>query len=305
MRLGTTRATNALLERRGARTALVATAGFADALRIGYQDRPSLFDLRIDQPPELYETAVEVAERLRADGSVLRPARRTRRPRRRSPLCAPQGIESLAVCLLHAYRNPVHERHVGEIAAGLGFAHVSLSHRGQPAAQAHLPGRHHRSRRLPDPGAARLLPPARRADCPAAELRFMTSAGSLVALEDFSGKDAILSGPAGGVVGTARVTDRAGLAPRSRSTWAARAPMSAVGTATAFARRYEMEAGGGERRAPDAPANVHAGDRDRRRRGRVAFAGSTAENRRRAAFGRGGPGPGVLRARRSADASRT
>ena len=65
VRLGTTRATNALLERRGARTALVATAGFADALRIGYQDRPRLFDLRIDQPPELYETAVEVSERLR------------------------------------------------------------------------------------------------------------------------------------------------------------------------------------------------------------------------------------------------
>ncbi len=160
VRLGTTRATNALLERRGARTALVATAGFADALRIGYQDRPALFDLRIDQPPELYEMAVEIRERLAADGSVLLPLDE---PDARAALAdlRAQGIESLAVCLLHAYRNPAHEQRLGEIATRLR-ARLALAP-CQPLTEAHLPRRHDRPRRLPDAGLARILPDARRA----------------------------------------------------------------------------------------------------------------------------------------------
>ena len=241
VRLGTTRATNALLERRGARTALVATAGFADALRIGYQDRPHLFDFHISQPPELYEAAIELSERLAADGSVLQPLDESSARSRLASLRA-AGIESLAVCLLHAYRNPVHERRVGQLAAELGFAHVSLSHRVSPLPKliyrgdttvldAYLtPVLRDYCRRL----AARL---------PDADLRFMTSAGSLVTLENFSGKDAILSGPAGGVVGFSRVTDHARLAPAFAFDMGGTSTDVSRWDGRAFARRYEAEAG--------------------------------------------------------------
>ena len=248
VRLGTTRATNALLERRGARTALVATAGFADALRIGYQDRPHLFDLHIQQPPELYETAVELPERLAADGAILHPLDETAARTRLSALRA-AGIESLAVCLLHAYRNPLHEQRVGQIAAELGFPHVSLSHRVSPLPKLIYRG----DTTVLD---AYLTPVLRdycrrlAAQMPAADLRFMTSAGSLVTLENFQGKDAILSGPSGGVVGFSRVTDRAGLSPAFAFDMGGTSTDVSRWDGTAFARRYEMEAGhsGGVRR---------------------------------------------------------
>ena len=258
VRLGTTRATNALLERRGARTALVATAGFADALRIGYQDRPHLFDLYIPQPPELYEAAVEISERLAADGSVLQPIDESQARVQLAALRA-AGIESLAVCLLHAYRNPLHERRVGRIAAELGFAQVSLSHRVSP-----LPKLIYRGDTTV---LDAYLTPVLRDYCrrlaeqlPAADLRFMTSAGSLVTLENFSGKDAILSGPAGGVVGLARITDRAGLAPAFAFDMGGTSTDVSRWDGRTFARRYETEAGQSQHRPPDAPANEHARD---------------------------------------------
>jgi 5-oxoprolinase (ATP-hydrolysing) len=242
VRLGTTRATNALLERRGARVALVATAGFADALRIGYQDRPHLFDLRIDQPPELYELSVEISERLGPDGSILRPLDE---PAARSVLATLRaaGIESLAVCLLHAHRNPAHETRIGQIAAELGFRHVSLSSRISP-----LPKLVYRGDTTV---LDAYLTPVLRDYCrrlatqlPGVDLRFMTSAGSLVGLDAFSGKDAILSGPAGGVVGLARITDRAGLAPAFAFDMGGTSTDVSRWNGTAFARRYETEAGG-------------------------------------------------------------
>ncbi len=241
VRLGTTRATNALLERRGARTALITTAGFADALRIGYQDRPHLFDLHISQPPELYETAVEVSERLAADGTVLLPLNEAAARERLAALRA-AGIESLAVCLLHAYRQPVHEQRIGEIAAELGFAHVSLSHRVSP-----LPKLVYRGDTTV---LDAYLTPVLRGYCrrlaaqmPDADLRFMTSAGSLVTLENFSGKDAILSGPAGGVVGMARVATRAGQTPAFAFDMGGTSTDVSRWDGEAFTRRYETEAG--------------------------------------------------------------
>jgi 5-oxoprolinase (ATP-hydrolysing) len=243
VRLGTTRATNALLERRGARTALMATAGFGDALRIGYQDRPHLFELRIAQSPELYECVVEVSERLSADGQVIQQldelAARVALAKLRG-----EGIESLAVCLLHAYRNPLHEEQIGRIAAELGFQHVSLSSRISPLPKLVYRG----DTTLLD---AYLTPVLRdycrrlAAQLPGADLRFMTSAGSLVRLEDFSGKDAILSGPAGGVVGLARITDRGGLAPAFAFDMGGTSTDVSRWNGTALARRYETEAGGG------------------------------------------------------------
>ena len=242
VRLGTTRATNALLERCGARTALVTTVGFADGLRIGSQDRPHLFELRVEQPPELYESVVEVNERLAADGSVCRALDAAAA---RAALAAVRaaGIESLAVCLLHAYRNPVHEVAIGLLAAELGFSHVSLSHQVSP-----LPKFTYRGDTTV---LDAYLTPVLRGYCqrlaaqlPGAELRFMTSAGGLVELESFSGKDAILSGPAGGVVGTARLTERAGLAPAFAFDMGGTSTDVSRWDGVAFARRYETGAGG-------------------------------------------------------------
>ena len=242
VRLGTTRATNALLERRGARTALVTTAGFADGLRIGYQDRPHLFDLHIPQPPELYETAVEIPERLAADGSILQPLDQAAARAALADLRA-DGIESLAVCLLHSYRNPVHEQVVGDLAARLGFPHVSLSHQVSPLPKFIYRG----DTTLLD---AYLTPVLRdycrrlAAQLPAADLRFMTSAGSLVTLENFCGKDAILSGPAGGVVGNARLTDRAGMSPAFAFDMGGTSTDVSRWNGENFTRRYETEAAG-------------------------------------------------------------
>ena len=117
MRLATTRGTNALLERKGAATALFITRGFADLLRIGTQQRPDLFALEIVRPEPLYREAVEVAERLAADGSVLMPLDAGAPSARPRGACCDEGIEAAAVALLHAYRNPGHEQEVGRAPA--------------------------------------------------------------------------------------------------------------------------------------------------------------------------------------------
>jgi 5-oxoprolinase (ATP-hydrolysing) len=200
VRMGTTVATNALLERKGARVALVITRGFADALRIAYQDRPDIFARHIRLPDQLYETAVEVDERVGADGDVVRPldlsAARTQLAGLRG-----SGIEALAIVLMHGWKYPQHERQLGQLAEELGFAQVSLSHEVAPLIK--LVGRGDTT--LVD---AYLSPILRRyvaqvaAGLPeSAPLRFMQSNGGLVAAGAFRGKDAVLSGPAGGVVG--------------------------------------------------------------------------------------------------------
>jgi 5-oxoprolinase (ATP-hydrolysing) len=208
IRMGTTVATNALLERQGARTLLVTTAGFPDLLEIGDQARPELFALRIVKPEPLHADVVEAAERLSADGAVLSPLDE---PALAAALAQARadGFESVAVALLHADLNPAHEQAAGRLARAAGFAHVSLSHEVSP---------------LP-----RLVPRARTAVVDAyltpvlrayverlsaavegAPLWFMTSAGALVRAEAFRGRDAVLSGPAGGVVGVGEVAKAAG-----------------------------------------------------------------------------------------------
>ncbi|MFQ5495251.1 MAG: hydantoinase/oxoprolinase N-terminal domain-containing protein, partial [Phycisphaerae bacterium] len=128
VRLGTTRATNALLERRGARVALITTKGFADVLKIGCQDRPDLFRLDIRKRDELTETVVEIDERLAADGTVLRSPDK-RDVRRQLEELRDAGIQTLAVCLLHAHVNPGHEELIADLAGQIGFDHVSFSSR--------------------------------------------------------------------------------------------------------------------------------------------------------------------------------
>lgn len=208
VRLGTTRGTNALLERKGAKVALVTTAGFGDALRIGYQNRPKLFELAIRKPDDLYAESVEIAERVDCKGAILEPIDLAAA---QSALAAAQsrGVESLAICLLNAYVNGEHEDALAAVARELGFKSISVSSRLA------------RLQRLVDRGDttvvdAYLTPILRdyvsaiRDRMPDASIKLMTSAGSLVDAETFVGKDSVLSGPAGGVVGVARVAKAAG-----------------------------------------------------------------------------------------------
>jgi 5-oxoprolinase (ATP-hydrolysing) len=210
VRLGTTRGTNALLERQGAATALVTTAGFADVLRIAYQNRPRLFELEIRKPGELYQDVVEIDERLDAEGRPLRVPDPADVRRRLAPL-AQRGVRSLAICLLHAYRNGAHEELVAAVARELGFEQVSISSRLSPLPRIVSRG----DTTVVD---AYLTPILREyvasiaARMPQAALKLMTSAGSLVDAAQFVGKDSILSGPAGGVVGAAHVARVAGFA---------------------------------------------------------------------------------------------
>lgn len=234
VRLGTTRGTNALLTRRGATTAFVTTRGFADVLRIGYQNRPRLFDLRVVKPVPLFAEVVEIDERVAVDGMVLREPDEIA-IRRDLTALRERGVVSLAVCLLHAYRFGSHEELVGRIAAEVGFTHVSLSHRVAPLAKIVARG----DTTVVD---AYLNPVLRdyvgglRSSLGGGRLRIMTSAGGLVAAEQFVGKDSILSGPAGGVVGMARAAQAAGF------TRAIGFDMGGTSTDVArFDGRFEME----------------------------------------------------------------
>ena len=208
IKMGTTVATNALLERRGARTLFVATEGFADALVIGDQARPDLFALHVDRPAPLYGSVVEARERLAADGAVVR-ALDTDALMERLREAQADGFTSVAIAFLHADLNPVHELAAGALARAAGFAHVALSHEVSPLPR-YLP-------RAETTVAEAYLTPVLRAyvdqvarAVEGAPLYFMTSAGALVRAEAFRGRDAIVSGPAGGVVGVARTAQAAG-----------------------------------------------------------------------------------------------
>jgi 5-oxoprolinase (ATP-hydrolysing) len=208
IKLGTTRGTNALLERTGARTALITTFGFRDVLAIAYQNRPRLFALNIRKHLPLYESVTEISERLDARGRVLIPLNEEELTGKLSAL-RDDGIQSLAICLLHAHRNPVHERRVAAIARSIGFGHVSLS--SEVANLQKIVTRCDTT--VVD---AYLTPVIRdyiariRSAAPAAQIRMITSAGGLVDAGQFIGKDSILSGPAGGVVGVAHVAKLTG-----------------------------------------------------------------------------------------------
>jgi len=208
VRLGTTRGTNALLTRRGARTGFVTTRGLADVLRIGYQNRPKLFELAIKKPPPLFELTAEIDERIAADGSILLAPSAEQVRSELSRLKA-AGIESLAICLFNSYANPRHEDFVARIARDLDFAEISTSTQVSPLMKLVPRG----DTTVVD---AYLNPVLRTyverlaKSLPGSEVRLMTSAGGLAGSGQFTGKDSILSGPAGGVVGFSRVAEAAG-----------------------------------------------------------------------------------------------
>ena len=210
VKMGTTVATNALLERKGERTVLVTTRGFRDALRIGYQARSDIFAQKIEKPEQLYERVIEVAERVLADGTVeiavdLAAARIA------LGQAFAKGIRSCAIVFMHGYAFPAHEAAVAALARGIGFTQVSPSHAVSPLVK--LIGRGDTTvvdaylspilRRYVDRVAAELG-----GDAAGCRLMFMASSGGLTSAGLFQGRDAILSGPAGGVVGcieTARI----------------------------------------------------------------------------------------------------
>jgi 5-oxoprolinase (ATP-hydrolysing) len=241
VKMGTTVATNALLERKGERTLLLVTKGFRDALRIGYQARPKIFARHIIKPAMLYARAVEVDERVRADGTIEH-APDLAQIRAALGGALAEGVQAVAIVFMHAYRYPAHEQQVADLARSMGFPQVSASHevspliklvsRGDttvvdaylspilrryvarvtielgapapslsPAPSPTLPGERERESAVTGGGASDHRYP---------RLMFMTSAGGLTAAELFDGRDAILSGPAGGVVGMAETGRAAG-----------------------------------------------------------------------------------------------
>jgi 5-oxoprolinase (ATP-hydrolysing) len=212
VKLGTTRGTNALLTRNGARTAFITTRGFADVLLIGNQDRPRLFDLAIQKPEPLFETTVEIDERIDAEGSVLKaPDPQTIREQLKD--LKSTGVESLAICLLHSFANPEHEELIAGLAEEAGFDEISVSSRLSPLIKIVSRGDTTVMDAYLNPilkdYIKKLRTPLK--NC---ELKLMTSAGGLVDASHFVGKDSILSGPAGGVIGYSRVAEIAGF-PRS------------------------------------------------------------------------------------------
>ena len=208
VKMGTTVATNALLERKGERTLLVTTRGFRDALRIAYQARPRLFDRHIVLPELLYEQVVEADERVGADGAVLQPLDEAAL-RRDLQAAFDAGLRACAIVFMHGWRHAAHEQAAAALARAIGFTQISVSHEVSPLMKFVSRG----DTTVVD---AYLSPILRRyveqvaAQMPGVRLFFMQSSGGLTEAHRFQGKDAILSGPAGGIVGMVRTALAAG-----------------------------------------------------------------------------------------------
>ncbi|NMG20870.1 hydantoinase/oxoprolinase family protein, partial [Brasilonema bromeliae] len=208
VKMGTTVATNALLERNGDRVALLITKGFKDALLIGYQNRPDIFARHIILPTMLYEQVIEVSERYDANGKELTPVN-IEQVKNDLQALLNTGIRSCAIVFMHSDRYPHHEQQVAQIAQEIGFTQISVSHQVSPLMKLVSRG----DTTVVD---AYLTPILRRyvnqvaSHLPGVRLMFMKSDGGLVAAEQFQGKDSILSGPAGGIVGAVETSKRAG-----------------------------------------------------------------------------------------------
>ncbi len=207
VKMGTTVATNALLERKGERTVLLITKGLRDLLRIGYQNRPDLFALNIKLPELLYEDVIEIDERVAADGAIISPLNTTK-AREALSRAYGKGYRSVAIALMHGYKYTDHERRLGDMARQSGFTQVSLSHEASPLIKLVSRGDTTVVDAYLSPILCRYIDQvasalnAGQGGCDS--LMFMQSNGGLTDAGRFQGKDAILSGPAGGVVGMVR-----------------------------------------------------------------------------------------------------
>jgi len=208
VKMGTTVATNALLERKGEPTALAITRGFRDALRIAYQNRPRLFDRHIVLPELLYSHVIEIDERLGAHGDMVQELN-LEAARAGLAEAYDQGIRALAIVFMHGYRYSAHETRVADMAREIGYSQVSVSHEVSPMMKLVARG----DTTVVD---AYLSPILRRyvdqvaGELPGVNLQFMQSNGGLTDARAFQGKDSILSGPAGGIVGMVRASRLAG-----------------------------------------------------------------------------------------------
>ncbi|HEY7977103.1 MAG TPA: hydantoinase/oxoprolinase N-terminal domain-containing protein, partial [Rhizomicrobium sp.] len=247
VRMGTTVATNALLTRGGERTVLVTTKGLRDQLRIGYQHRPKLFALKIELPDMLYDRVIEADERVTAEGDIL-TALDEAALRRDLEAARKSGVEACAVVFMHGYRFPAHEKRAADIARAAGFTQVSASHDTVPLMKFVSRGDTTVADAYLSPVLSRYASRISRA-LGGTRLFFMTSNGGLAAPDFFRGKDAIVSGPAGGVVGMAETARDAGF-PHAIG-------FDMGGTSTdvsrfdgQFERIYETEVAGVRLRAP-------------------------------------------------------
>ena len=209
VKMGTTVATNALLERKGERTVLFVTRGFRDGLRIAYQNRPRLFDRRIRLPEMLYTKVVEVDERIGARGEIVTPLDEEGTFAALAAAHA-EGFRTIAIVFMHGYRYSDHEARVADWAREIGFTQVSVSHRVSPLMKFVPRGDTTVVDAYLSPILARYVDRVA-ADLPGVSLQFMQSNGGLTDARRFHGKDSILSGPAGGIVGMARTCATAGI----------------------------------------------------------------------------------------------
>lgn len=255
VKMGTTVATNALLERKGERVLLLVNGGFADLLRIGNQARPRLFDLDVRLPELLHERAVEIGGRVAVDGTELE-ALDEAGARDALRAAYQEGLRAVAILMMHAWAYPAHEERLGAIAREVGFTQISLSHRASPLPRIVPRG----DTTVVD---AYLSPILRRyvdqvaGELPGVRLYFMQSSGGLTEAGHFQGKDAILSGPAGGIVGAARTAAMGGFERIIGFDMGGTSTDVAL-YAGAFERAFETEVAGVRMRAPMMAINTVA-----------------------------------------------
>ncbi|MCM2276430.1 MAG: hypothetical protein NDI75_16755, partial [Candidatus Didemnitutus sp.] len=205
VKMGTTVATNALLERKGEPTVLFTTRGFRDQLRIAYQNRPRIFDRHIRLPELLYRKVFEVDERMGARGEVV-AALDEAGVRRDLAAAFAEGFRSIAIVFMHGYRYPAHEARVAELAREAGFTQVSASHAVSPLMKIVSRGDTTVVDAYLSPILGRYVDQVA-GELPGARLMFMQSSGGLTDAHRFQGKDSILSGPAGGIVGMVKTSE--------------------------------------------------------------------------------------------------
>lgn len=208
LRLGTTKGTNALLERKGAKTALITTKGFGDVFEIGTQARPDLFALKITKPELLYRTVFEIDERIGKSGNILKPINENE-VREYFKNCIEKGFNSVAICFLNSYINPEHELLAEKIAKEFNFKYISVSTKLNPTIKFLNRGDTAIVDSYLSPVIKDYIDTIKN-KIPESDFKIMTSSGGLVSANNFTGRDSILSGPAGGVVGFSHAANISG-----------------------------------------------------------------------------------------------